>query len=141
MSPPTEVIATSDLKDSFEDSTKIDLSEELCVKDESNLDENISIDEIELNNSISPGDVGLSTHPKGALAGGDAASNAAALVALLEGATGAYRDAVLMNAGAGLVVSGLAATLSDGVAMAADAISSGRARDALRRLVALSNEA
>jgi len=91
--------------------------------------------------SISPGDVGLSTHPKGALAGGDAASNAAALVALLEGATGAYRDAVLMNAGAGLVVSGLAATLSAGVAMAADAISSGRARAALRRLVALSNEA
>ncbi len=91
--------------------------------------------------SVSPGDVGLSTHPKGALAGGDAASNATALVALLEGATGAYRDAVLMNAGAGLVVSGLAATLSDGVAMAADAISSGRARAALRRLVALSNEA
>lgn len=91
--------------------------------------------------SVSPGDVGLSTHPKGALAGGDAASNATALVALLEGAAGAYRDAVLMNAGAGLVVSGLAATLSDGVAMAADAISSGRARAALRRLVALSNEA
>jgi anthranilate phosphoribosyltransferase len=91
--------------------------------------------------SISPGDVGLSTHPKGALAGGDAASNAMALVALLEGASGAYRDAVLMNAGAGLVVSGLAATLSDGVAMAADAIDSGRARAALRKLVALSNEA
>ena len=91
--------------------------------------------------SISPGDVGLSTHPKGALAGGDAASNARALVALLEGAPGAYRDAVLMNAGAGLVVSGLAATLSDGVAMAADAIDSGRARAALRKLVALSNEA
>ncbi len=91
--------------------------------------------------SISPGDVGLSTHPKGALAGGDAASNARALVALLEGAPGAYRDAVLMNAGAGLVVSGLAEALLDGVALAADAIDSGRARAALRKLVALSNEA
>ena len=42
------------------------------------------------------------------LRGGDAAYNAAALRAVLDGAPGAYRDTVLMNAGAGLVVAGKA---------------------------------
>ena len=53
------------------------------------------------------------------LRGGDAAFNARALRNLLEGAPGAYRDTVLMNAGAGLVVAGKAGSLADGAAMAA----------------------
>ncbi len=80
--------------------------------------------------------------PRAALAdlmGGDAAANAAALRAVLAGARGAYRDIVLLNAGAALVVGGKATTLADGVRLAAGAIDDGRARAALDRLVAASN--
>ena len=64
------------------------------------------------------------------LRGGDAAFNARALRNLLEGAPGAYRDTVLMNAGAGLVVAGKAASLADGAAIAARSIDG---KQALRR--------
>ena len=74
------------------------------------------------------------------LRGGDAAYNAAALRMLLDGAAGAYRDTVLMNAGAGLVVAGKAASLEEGVAQAAQAIDSGKAAKVLERLVAASNQ-
>jgi anthranilate phosphoribosyltransferase len=73
------------------------------------------------------------------LRGGDAAYNAAALRMLLDGAPGAYRDTVLMNAGAGLVVAGKATSIDDGVAKAAQAIDSGKAAKVLDRLVAISN--
>ncbi len=63
---------------------------------------------------VAPADAGLPVHPKGALAGGDAASNAAALRAVLAGGRGAYRDAVLLNAGAGLVVAGMARDIREG---------------------------
>ncbi|MEP5517976.1 MAG: anthranilate phosphoribosyltransferase, partial [Bauldia litoralis] len=58
---------------------------------------------------------------------------------VLEGATGAYRDTVLLNAGAALVVAGLADDLAGGVAKAAEAIDTGKARERLDRLVAASN--
>ena len=58
---------------------------------------------------------------------------------MLNGAPGAYRDTVLMNAGAGLVVAGKAARLEDGIAAAAQAIDSGKAAKVLDRLVAISN--
>lgn len=90
---------------------------------------------------VRPGDVGLATHPREALRGGDAAFNAHALRELLNGAPGAYRDTVLMNAGAGLVVAGTASTLHEGATAAANAIDSGRAAGILDTLISVSNSA
>ncbi|MEQ9688433.1 MAG: anthranilate phosphoribosyltransferase, partial [Bauldia litoralis] len=89
--------------------------------------------------TIRPEDAGLSPSPVEAIKGGDAAHNAEALRQVLEGATGAYRDTVLLNAGAALVVAGLADDLAGGVAKAAEAIDTGKARERLDRLVAASN--
>lgn len=58
---------------------------------------------------------------------------------MLGGAAGAYRDTVLMNAGAGLVVAGKATTLGDGIEAAAQAIDSGRALAVLDKLIEISN--
>ncbi|MEP3279165.1 MAG: anthranilate phosphoribosyltransferase [Stappiaceae bacterium] len=88
---------------------------------------------------ISPHDVGLAVATPEALKGGEAEENAAALREVLDGSTNAYRDIVLMNAGATLVVAGKAEALVDGVAQAAHAIDSGSARDRLEKLVAISN--
>lgn len=85
--------------------------------------------------SVTPGDAGLSEAAPDAIRGGDAAFNAAALTALLDGETGAYRDVVLLNAAAALIVADKADDLRDGVAMAATAIDSGKARGALAALV------
>lgn len=90
--------------------------------------------------SINPESVGLKRHAREELRGGDAAFNAAALRAVLGGKPGAYRDTVLMNAGAGLVVAGRAPTLADGVAMAARSIDDGSALRVLDKLVLISNE-
>ncbi|MEP4469076.1 MAG: anthranilate phosphoribosyltransferase [Bauldia litoralis] len=89
--------------------------------------------------TIRPEDAGLLPSPVEAIKGGDAAHNAEALRQVLEGATGAYRDTVLLNAGAALVVAGLADDLAGGVAKAAEAIDTGKARERLDRLVAASN--
>ncbi|MBN9236257.1 MULTISPECIES: anthranilate phosphoribosyltransferase [Phyllobacteriaceae] len=89
---------------------------------------------------LTPEMVGLKRHSKQDLRGGDAAYNAEALRRMLAGAPGAYRDTVLMNAGAGLVVAGKAATLEDGIAQAVAAIDSGKAKAVLDRLVKVSNE-
>lgn len=89
--------------------------------------------------SITPESIGLPRHTKEALRGGDAAFNAHALREMLSGAPGAYRDTVLMNAGAALVVAGNAATLSEGATAAANAIDSGRAAKVLETLVTVSN--
>ena len=89
--------------------------------------------------TLTPEQFGLARHLKDDLQGGDAAYNAAALRAVLEGTPGAYRDTVLMNAGAGLVVGGKAEELGPAILMAADSIDSGAARQVLDRLVAISN--
>jgi len=89
--------------------------------------------------TVDPGSVGLALSPVEAIRGGDADYNAAALRALLEGERGAYRDTVLMNAGAALIVAGRAATLAEGVAQAAASIDEGRAHERLDRLVAITN--
>jgi anthranilate phosphoribosyltransferase len=88
---------------------------------------------------VSPTDVGLLEAPLEAIKGGDAEVNARALRALLGGATGPYRDTVLMNAGAALVVAGKAKDLAEGVAVAAASIDQGKARERLDKLVAVSN--
>ena len=73
-------------------------------------------------------------HPFEDILGGTPAENAAAFRALLNKAPGAYRDAVLLNAAAALVVAGAASDLRDGVARAAEAIDSGAARDKVAAL-------
>ena len=83
---------------------------------------------------VSADDAGLPQSPVSAIKGGDAEQNAAALRGLLQGDHGPYRDTVLLNASAGLIVAGEAETLSDGVAIAARAIDDGAALAALERL-------
>jgi anthranilate phosphoribosyltransferase len=89
--------------------------------------------------TVTPEDVGLARADPATLKGGDAAVNAIALRRVLEGERSAYRDIVLINAAAGFVVADTVASLQDGVTLAADSIDSGRARDRLDRLVAVSN--
>ena len=89
--------------------------------------------------TITPEAVGLPRVALADLRGGDAAHNAAALTALLEGQTGAYRDVVLLNAAAAFLVADRAETLSEGLAMAQSALDSGAARLALGRLISVSN--
>jgi anthranilate phosphoribosyltransferase len=80
-------------------------------------------------------DAGLPVYPAEAIRGGDAAYNAAALRALLTGTTGAYRDAVLLNASGALMVAGVAADWKQGVAQAANIIDSGQANTLLNRWI------
>jgi anthranilate phosphoribosyltransferase len=90
---------------------------------------------------VSPEMVGLPMARPEDLIGGDAVANAEALQALLEAAPGPYRDIVLLNSAAALVVAEKAADLKEGVMLAAEAIDSGKARIVLRRLIAMTNEA
>ena len=89
--------------------------------------------------TIHPEDAGLVPHPFEAILGGTPAENAVAFRALLDGAKGAFRDAVLMNAAAALVVADKAATLKEGVEMAKASIDSGAAKAKIAALVRLTN--
>ncbi|WP_106754120.1 anthranilate phosphoribosyltransferase [Pannonibacter carbonis] len=89
--------------------------------------------------TISPADAGLPTARFEDLKGGTPEENAAALRAVLAGARNPYRDVVLINAAASLIVAGKVATLPEGVALAARSLDSGDALDRLERLVAVSN--
>lgn len=89
--------------------------------------------------SVTPEDAGLARADIADLRGGDAEENAAALTALLGGAKGAYRDIVLLNAAAALVVADRAADLAEGAAQAAAVIDDGRAGRALAGLVEATN--
>ena len=84
----------------------------------------------------SPADAGLASHPIDAIRGGDPAHNAAALRSLLLGEPGAYRDAVLFNAAAALIVAGEVDTLAKGVEEAAEAIDKGLANALLNCWIA-----
>jgi anthranilate phosphoribosyltransferase len=88
---------------------------------------------------VTPEDAGLPRADLSELRGGDADENAAALRALLDGAPGAYRDIVLMNAAAALVVADRAADLREGASLAASVIDDGRAQTALSELVRVTN--
>ena len=85
---------------------------------------------------VAPEAAGLARWPAGALKGGDAAHNAAALRRLLAGERGAYRDIVLLNAAGALIVAGRADDWASGAQLAAGAIDDGRAADLLARWVA-----
>jgi anthranilate phosphoribosyltransferase len=89
--------------------------------------------------TIDPAALGLAPSRTEQLAGGDAATNAALLRALLDGELGPRRDAVALNAGAALVAAGRAADLAAGLALASTAIDDGRARLTLERLVEFTN--
>jgi anthranilate phosphoribosyltransferase len=91
--------------------------------------------------ALHPDEAGLPVHPFDAIAGGAPADNAVALRALLDGAPSAYRDAVLLNAAAALLVAERAADLREGVEIARQSIDSGAARDKAARLAALTREA
>ncbi len=93
------------------------------------------------NFEVTPDSVGLATAGLDDLKGGDAEANAAAINALLDGAPGPFRDIVLYNAGAALVVAGKAGDHGAGVATAAAAIDSGAARAKLESLVRITNQA
>jgi anthranilate phosphoribosyltransferase len=90
---------------------------------------------------VTPEEAGLPRATIDALKGGDAAVNAAAIRAVLGGEPGPFRDIVLLNAAAALIVAGKAASLGDGVERAARAIDTGAAAQALDRLVAVTNAA
>jgi anthranilate phosphoribosyltransferase len=87
---------------------------------------------------VHPEEAGLPVHPFEAILGGAPADNARALRALLDGARGAYRDAVLLNAAAALLVSGRASSLAEGVEAARGSIDGGAAKRAVERLAAVS---
>ena len=88
------------------------------------------------NYALSAADVGLPGYPHEALRGGDAADNEAALRRLLEGETGAYRDAVLLNAAGALIVAGAATDWRDGMEEAAEVIDKGLANALLNCWIA-----
>jgi anthranilate phosphoribosyltransferase len=88
---------------------------------------------------ITPDEAGIARARPEDLKGGTPAENAADLVALLDGAKTPYRDIVLLNAAAALIVADKASDLRHGVHLATEAIDSERARGTLRRLVAISN--
>ncbi|MCC7251973.1 anthranilate phosphoribosyltransferase [Hyphomicrobium sp.] len=87
---------------------------------------------------VTPEDAGLARVSLADLKGGDGAHNAQALRELLAGKPGPYRDIVLFNTAAALIVAGRASSLAEGVALAEEAITSGRAAAALDKLVAIS---
>jgi len=88
---------------------------------------------------ISPGDFGLEMVAAEALAGGDAAHNAQILREVLDGKQGPQREVVLLNAAAAIAAGGLAEDMAAGIAIARESIDSGQARQALDRLVEVSN--
>jgi anthranilate phosphoribosyltransferase len=88
---------------------------------------------------VHPADFGLAKAAPEALKGGDAATNARIVMAVLSGERGHPRDVVLLNAGAALFVSGKAATVQQGIANAAAVIDNGAALKVLDQLIAVSN--
>lgn len=90
---------------------------------------------------IHPEDAGLPEHPFAAIIGGTPSQNAMAFRALLEGQPGAYRDAVLLNSAAALMVADRVKTLPEGVEMASESIDSGQAKAKVEALAKLTSEA
>jgi anthranilate phosphoribosyltransferase len=90
---------------------------------------------------IAPEDAGLKRSSLEALRGGGAAENAQALRVLLQGEKSAYRDIVVLNAAAALMVAGRANDIMAGAALARELLDSGAARNKLEQLVKVSNSA
>jgi anthranilate phosphoribosyltransferase len=84
---------------------------------------------------VAPEDFGLESAPLDAIAGGDAAHNAALIRAILSGEPGPRRDIVVANAAAAIVASGRAADMLEGAQLAASSIDSGQALGKLDSLI------
>lgn len=89
---------------------------------------------------VRPRDAGLETATLDQLKGGTPGENARAIQALLAGEKGPFRDIVLLNASAALIIAGRTRNLREGVAMAAESIDSGKAKVALEKLIACSQK-
>jgi anthranilate phosphoribosyltransferase len=88
---------------------------------------------------IHPDDAGIPLAQPEGIRGGPPAENAKALAALLDGEKGPYRDIVLLNTAAALIVAGKTSNLRDGVALAQETIDSGQAREKLDALISITN--
>ncbi len=88
---------------------------------------------------VTPADAGLPLAALSDLRGGDAKTNAAAIREVLAGKPGPFRDIVLLNAAAALIVGGKASDLRQGVEIAARSIDRGAAARALAQLIAITN--
>ncbi|QDC09325.1 anthranilate phosphoribosyltransferase [Oceanicola sp. D3] len=88
---------------------------------------------------VHPEEFGLPQHPFEAILGGTPQENATAFRALLEGEKSAYRDAVLLNAAAALMVAGKVTSKADGVAAAAESIDSGKALEKVQTLARITS--
>lgn len=90
---------------------------------------------------VHPEDAGLPVHPFHAILGGTPEDNGKAFRALLDGAPSAYRDAVLLNSAAALLVAGKVDALSSGVELARDSIDSGAAKHCVETVAAITQAA
>jgi len=89
---------------------------------------------------VTPEEIGMRRHSLESIAGGDAIENARIARSVLEGEEGPRADVVAANAGAALYVSGAVPTIRDGVALAQEALRSGRAMQKLEQLISVSRE-
>ena len=89
--------------------------------------------------TIAPEDFGMARCKKSDLQGGTPEENAAITRAILSGEKGHRRNAVLLNAGAGLYLNGRADSLAGGVKLAGELIDSGRAMATLEKVIEVSN--
>jgi anthranilate phosphoribosyltransferase len=90
--------------------------------------------------SIAPEDCGLTRHPEGSVGGGDGSYNRRIFERLLEGQDGPCREAVLLNAGAMIYVSGQVDSIREGVVSAKEAIDRGEAKEKLQQWIAASKQ-
>ncbi len=88
---------------------------------------------------VHPEDAGLPVHPLASILGGTPEDNAVAFRALLDGQASAYRDAVLLNASAALLIAGKVEGLKAGVEMARESIDSGKAKQAVEKLAQITS--
>ncbi len=91
--------------------------------------------------TIEPEPLGLKKCRLEDLRGGNAEASAAIVRGVLQGDKGPARDVVLLNSGAALYVSGTAATIAEGLRLAAESIDSGKARQKLEQLIQMTNAA
>ncbi len=88
---------------------------------------------------VTPDDAGLARANPSDLSGGDPEANAQAIRDVLAGQASPFRDVVILNAAAALIVAGKAQTLKDAALLAAEAIDSGAAQKTLEKLISASN--
>ncbi len=113
--------------------------DEIALSGETNVFEIIGEAEPSIT-KISPGHFSFDVCPVSAICGGTKEENAEIALNILNKKTGPHRDVVVMNAAAGIYVSGKAKTLEDAQSMAIDSIDSGMAMEKLRDLVEFTNK-